>query len=243
MNEKKKAEENQKQLADLAAASSTEPDAGKKKPAKTGNKEISFGKAAPRFIGSQAAEFPSMAEADKMKKSPKKKGEKKPVEKKEPETKAEDDKAAAEPAPLPKFTNTKKKEETPAFVKLETEDKEHSHAAELISNPYPEKGPREFMIAGQEKPKEYREHKPYHGPRKQVWDEDKESRKERAKKNEQGKGGFKKGFKKDKAPAEKKDVVKEEKKVPKTGGAVAKFASAAPAGGAVWTLDALNDGK
>ncbi|MDR3737083.1 MAG: hypothetical protein P4L10_16305 [Acidobacteriaceae bacterium] len=240
MNEKKKAEEDQK-MTELSAPAAT-TDAGKKKPAKTGSKDIKFGAAAPRFIGSQTSEFPSMEEAKKMKKGPRK-DKKAPAEKKEPEA-AET--KPSEPVVMPtKFTNTKKKEETPAFAKLEPapEEKEHTHAVELTSVPYAaEKAPREFAIAGLEKPKEPHEHKPYYNkPRRHEWDEERESKKELGhggKREQHGKGGFKKEYKKDKErfsekrgdKKEEKKEEKKEKKVTKTGDAVAKFTTVAPTG-------------
>lgn len=93
-----------------------------------------------RNTSNQAKEFPSLDEASKVKYSPTKVSEKK-AEKPEPVEKS------AEPIQMevPRFTNTKKKDDKPVFAKLE-EQKEHSHQAELISAPYVEANPREFKV-------------------------------------------------------------------------------------------------
>lgn len=127
MNEKRKAEEEEKQMADLSSVTPAEAAKKPESTAKSSSKDINFGAAPMRFTGgvhATAAEFPSMEEADKIKTTPKKFERKQETkEKKEPEI---------EPAAgLPRFTNTKKKTDAPTFAQLEPS--------------------REFQIAGQEK--------------------------------------------------------------------------------------------
>jgi hypothetical protein len=61
-------------------------------------------------------------------------------------------KAPVEEAPkeavmeMPRFTNTKKKDDKPTFAKLESVEKDRDRESELTSQPYTEKGSREFMV-------------------------------------------------------------------------------------------------
>ncbi len=134
MNEKKRAEEEQKQMADLTATTPepvAAPAAGKKK----STHEISFGAAPPRFMGTQAGQFPTLEEADKMKLCPKKPRqehkEASPIEKPSAEFSSS--------SSMPRFTNTRKKNESPKFSKLDQDPK----------RTYEEKAPRDFEVSSQ----------------------------------------------------------------------------------------------
>ncbi len=166
----------------------------------------------------QTKDFPTMEEAGKPKKGAEKKTAEKPAAQENPAAEA----AVTE---VPRFTNTKKKDDKPAFAKLE-EQKEHNHEGELISAPYSGAGPREFKVAGEEKKKEF---KPYHrGPHKE-W-----------KQHDAPKDAAKEGPKREqpypkKAPAKAEE--QKDKKAPaaaaaakKAGDKVAAFAVDAPAG-------------
>jgi len=113
----------------------------KKKP--KGRFDIDFdAKPAPYFsTASQASEFPSIDEAKNMKKpSPKKEEKRSPA--KAPEKEVD----SSEPMEMPRFTNTKKKDDKPTFSKLQAVQKDRAPSSELVSEPYSDKGPREFNV-------------------------------------------------------------------------------------------------
>ena len=114
----------------------------KKKP--KGRFDITFdSKPTPYFsASSQASDFPSIDEAKKIKKGPSPKKE----EKKFPAKVPEKEDAPSEPMEMPRFTNTKKKDDKPVFSKLESVPQDHTPSTELISEPYSDKGPREFNV-------------------------------------------------------------------------------------------------
>lgn len=98
---------------------------------KTKDKGIDFS-SSHSFTNSanKAKEFPSLAEADKLKQTTKKE-----VPKKSPEPDTS----------IPMFTNTKKTGDKPKFTALEGQ-KELSHHNEVTSSPYKGSDPREFKV-------------------------------------------------------------------------------------------------
>eukprot|EP01022_Parablepharisma_sp_SALTPOND_P004508 TRINITY_DN120411_c2_g1_i1.p1 TRINITY_DN120411_c2_g1~~TRINITY_DN120411_c2_g1_i1.p1 ORF type:complete len:267 (+),score=36.16 TRINITY_DN120411_c2_g1_i1:25-825(+) len=136
IKQKKKAEEDQKMFAESSSPSSSPVKEEAKK--KAGSKEIRFDM--PKGFTNttnQAKEFPSLNEAANVKSSPAKIPDKKPAPAEKP--------AEAPQMELPRFTNTKKKDDKPVFAKLE-EQKELTHKAELLSTPYTAENPREFKV-------------------------------------------------------------------------------------------------
>eukprot|EP00826_Nyctotherus_ovalis_P051181 TRINITY_DN6382_c0_g1_i5.p2 TRINITY_DN6382_c0_g1~~TRINITY_DN6382_c0_g1_i5.p2 ORF type:complete len:207 (-),score=72.51 TRINITY_DN6382_c0_g1_i5:181-801(-) len=173
------------------------PEAKKAKPK---SKEINFSKPISFTNSANAAEFPSLDEASKMKF----------VSKKEEPKKEAPKKVTEETTSIPMFTNTKKSSDKPSFVELE-KLRESSGKGELTSDPYKDKS-REFKVAGEEKkykdkkyPRENREQWGEH------WDQDRPR---------QG-GRFKK-------PPEPKPETKKDKKPAKAGEKVASFTVKAP---------------
>lgn len=107
------------------------------KKVKAKSKEISFSKPISFTNSANAAEFPSLDEASKMKF----------VSKKEDPKKEAPRKTTEETGSLPMFTNTKKFSDKPSFVELEKQ-RESSGKGELTSDPYKDRS-REFMVKAQ----------------------------------------------------------------------------------------------
>eukprot|EP00826_Nyctotherus_ovalis_P051182 TRINITY_DN6382_c0_g2_i5.p2 TRINITY_DN6382_c0_g2~~TRINITY_DN6382_c0_g2_i5.p2 ORF type:complete len:227 (+),score=32.87 TRINITY_DN6382_c0_g2_i5:333-1013(+) len=126
---KKKVDEDEMLMAEISA-----PEAKKAKPK---SKEINFSKPISFTNSANAAEFPSLDEASKMKF----------VSKKEEPKKEAPKKVTEETTSIPMFTNTKKSSDKPSFVELE-KLRESSGKGELTSDPYKDKS-REFKVKAQ----------------------------------------------------------------------------------------------
>ena len=205
MKQKKEAEDNKKIFEETSPASTSPVKEEKKTTTGGGRFDMHFD--VPKSYtnaSNQAKSFPTFGEESKYKPDSKKGGDKKeadkPVE------------AAPASSELPRFTNTKKRDDKPTFAKLE-EQKEHVHDGELIAAPYAGANPREFKVAGEEREK--KEYKPYHAkaPRKEFTPE---APKEQLARKE---------TKKEKVPPKVDD-----KKAGKAGDKVATFSVDAPAG-------------
>ena len=215
------------------------PDKQPKEPeAKAGkSKDIKFG-AVPRF-GTEKADFPTMDEAKgKTGKSPQKKEDKHPRPKKEykPDLTTAPE-STGEPAVVPSFTNTKKKDAGPTFTQLKTEEKPKPKETELVAEPYKEKAPREFQV------KQNLSHKKVAGEDRKKKDEKphfkktyEDKPKKEYKKEEKAEGPKKEREKKDfikKGPAKKeteKPVEEKKKDKKKVGDKVATFVAAPTSG-------------